>query len=706
LRIEGRVALTRFDEGQCHKWALLLKERKIKIDKASEALASGDYESAKRLTSEIVHCSTSENSDPGMEGSLLYHMAMVAKMAAESRVVLEDLGVEAPSVGKQLWIFYNDFVSDAKELLGDIVPIAANAENAVKRRNLGVNEKISLFRRLTEDTKKVEDMLDRRDSVGRDRLQSLFREWAEHVIEMRLRQEYETIKGFLIMERLAEDIGLEQLEKTMVHVEKRFGDETVESAFNVSLKVGIPKEKLQKLMLSDHFIEHKMDMENLGGFMRFLNCPIYGSHIYMEAKLGTDGETSQLFCKYFCKSHAQSMFEKFLPFPVGVSQLQRMATDGKCEFRIKLAPISEVESAEKYIPLVVSWNVTSRCNLKCSHCYMSASENQFEDDLNTDAAKMLIHQIIEVSRPLLILSGGEPLLRNDIFEIIRYGADRGLKMGMGSNGMLLDHEVAKKLKDAGMSTVAISLDSSIPERHDEFRGVKGCWQKAVSAIQALKENDVQVQVNATVTRQNYSEVDEIMSLAERLGVDNFHLFFLVPTGRGTNVKDITPKMYEEMITATLTHTTKHKMNIKPACAPQFMRVAKQQGIDMSRWIRGCVAGLYYCRIYPSGEVTPCPYLPINLGNIRERSFKDIWFNSEVFRAMRDFNQLKGKCGVCDFRDVCGGCRARAYGVSTDYMDFCGALNNPTETQGDYMAEDPWCIYQPNPGRSERRNIKK
>ncbi len=684
---------------------MLLKQRKTKLDKTSEAVASGDYDTAKKLTDEIFHGSAGKNGDPGMEGSLLYHMAMVVKMGAEPRVVLDELRVEAPSIGRQLWGFYNDFVSDAKELLGDILPITANAENAVKRQNLSVDEKICLFRRLTEETKKVEDMLDREDKGAKDKLQDLFREWAEHVVELRLRQEYETIKGFLIMERLAEDIGSEQLERTMVRVGKRFGDETVDSAFNVSLKVGIQKKKLQELMLSDHFIEHKMDRENLGGFMRFLNCPIHGSHNYMEAELGTDGETSQLFCMNFCKSHAQSMFEKFLPFPVGVSQPQRMAIDGICEFRIKFAPNSKVESIEKFVPLVVSWNLTSRCNLKCSHCYMSAGEKQFNDDLSTDAAKMLIHQIIEVSRPLLILSGGEPLLRDDIFEIIRYGVDRGLKIGMGSNGMLIDHEVAKKLKGAGMSTVAISLDSSISERHDEFRGVKGCWQKAVNAIQALKENAVEVQVNATVTRQNYSEIDDIISLAERLGVDNFHLFFLVPTGRGTNIQDITSSMYEEMITSTLAQTTNHKMNVKPSCAPQFMRVAKQQGIDMSRWIRGCVAGLYYCRIYPSGEVTPCPYLPINLGNIRDRSFKDIWFNSEIFKAMRDFDQLKGKCGICDFRDVCGGCRARAYGVSTDYIDFCGALHNPTETRGDYMAEDPWCIYQPNLRGPKRSNIK-
>ncbi len=674
----------------------MLKARKRKIDKASEAAASGDYETAKRLAYEVFHGSTARNSDPGMEGSLLYHMAMVTKMAAEYRLVLEDLRVEAPSVERQLWRFYSDFFFDAKELLYDIMSMTANAGDAIKKPNLGVDEKILLFRRLTEETKKVEDMLDRRDSGARDKLQSLFREWAEHVVEMRLRQEYETIKGFLIMERLAEDIGLEQLEETMVRVGKRFGDETVDSAFNVTLKVGMPKEKLQKLMLSDHFIEHKMEMKNLGGFMRFLNCPIHGSHSYMEAELGTKSETSQLFCTNFCKSHAQSMFEKVIPFPVGVSQPLRMAIDRRCEFRIRLAPTSTATSAEKYVPLVVSWNVTLRCNLKCSHCYINAGEKQFRDEMGTDAAKMLMHQIAEVSRPLLILSGGEPLLREDIFEIIRYGADRGLNIGMGSNGMLIDDDVARKLKDAGMSTVAISLDSSIPERHDEFRGVKGCWEHAVNAIGSLKRNGIQVQVNATVTRQNYNEVDDIMSLAEDLGVENFHLFFLVPTGRGTNVEDITPRMYEDMITSTLAQTTKHKLNVKPSCAPQFMRVAKEQGVDMSRWVRGCMAGLYYCRIYPSGEVTPCPYLPINLGNIRERSFRDIWFNSEVFKALRDFDQLKGKCGKCEYQDICGGCRARAYGVSTNFMDFCGALHDPTETQGDYMAEDPWCIYQPKP----------
>jgi len=641
-----------------------------------------------------------------MEGSLLYHMAMVTKMAAEYGIILEELEIEAPNVDGLLWKVYSDFVRDTKELLNEIAPLEDCLIMAVKKPVLGAKEKIQIFRQLVEKTKKIEEMLEREELKASDNLQKLFFEWVDHVVEMRLRQEYETIKGFLVIEKLAENIGIERIEEAFGRVKKRFGEETVDAAFNVSLNLGISKEKLQKLMLSDHFIEYNMDMKNLGGFLRFLNCPIFGSHSYMENKLGKKSVTSQLFCKNFCKSHAQAMFEKVIPFPLSVYQPAMMVTDGKCEFHLKLARNSTDQSQEKYVPLVVSWNVTLRCNLKCSHCYINAKETKQVDELSTDAAKMLIHQLTEVSRPLLILSGGEPLLRDDIYEIIKYGADRGLRMGMGSNGMLIDDEVARKLKDAGMWTVAISLDSSIPKRHDEFRGVKGCWKNAVNAIKALKKVDIQVQVNCTVTRQNYDEVDDILALAEDLGVDNFHLFFLVPTGRGNDIEDITPKMYEDMITSTLAKTTKCKLNVKPSCAPQFMRVAKEQGVDMSRWVRGCMAGQYYCRIYPSGEVTPCPYMPVSLGNIREKSFKDIWFNSEVFKALRDFDQLKGKCGLCEHRDVCGGCRARAYGVTTEFMDFCGALHEPTESIGDYLAADPWCIYQPKAYRSESNISKK
>ena len=231
---------------------------------------------------------------------MLYHMAMVSKMSSEPKVVLEELKVDAPSVETKLWRFYNDFVSDAKELLEGTVDLDAAVVMAVKTPALNVEEKINLFKGLSEKTRKVEDMLDRKDSEVKEKTLSLFNEWTKYVVEMRLRQEYETIKGFLIMEQLAEDFGVDKIAQTMERVQRRFGEKTVDSAFEVSLKVGLPKEKLQKLMLSDHFIEYKMDMKNLGGFMRFLNCPIHGGHVYMESQLGKKSKTGQLFCKNFC----------------------------------------------------------------------------------------------------------------------------------------------------------------------------------------------------------------------------------------------------------------------------------------------------------------------------------------------------------------------------------------------------------------------
>ena len=577
----------------------MLKERKKKITKIFESINFENFDDAIILFDEVFKGGSDKNSDPGMQGSLLYHMAMVNKMNTESRIILEELEIETPSVEKQVIEFYKDFISDSRELLKGILKLDNKTNIIIKSPILRSGEKINLFKQLEEKTSKVQDMVKKHDKNSKNAIEKLFYEWSNYIVDMRLRQEYETIRSFLILEKLAEDLGVKRIEQIMKCVGKKFGDKTVSSAFNVSLELSLPKEKLQKLMLSDHFIDYEMDMKNLGGFMQFLNCPIYGSHQYIETKQGKKSKTGQFFCMNFCKAHAQSMFEKFIPFPVAVTQSQRMISNEKCEYEIKLAPNLNIKpTQEKFIPLVISWNVTLKCNLKCAHCYINAEKSKIPDELSTDGAKMLIHQITEVSRPLLILSGGEPLLRDDIFEIIRYGKERGLRMGMGSNGMLIDDKVAMKLKDAGMWTVAISLDSSVPKRHDEFRGVKGCWKRAVNAIKELKKVGIEVQVNCTVTQENYDEIEKIMELAENLGVDNFHLFFLVPTGRGTNVKDITPKMYEEMINRTLSKTKKFKLNVKPSCAPQFMRVAKDQKINMSRWVRGCMAGLYYSLMFP------------------------------------------------------------------------------------------------------------
>jgi radical SAM protein with 4Fe4S-binding SPASM domain len=638
-----------------------------------------------------------------MSGSLLYHMAMVTKMETETRILLQELGLRAPNIDENLWRFFEEFVSDATELTKTSMPLSINPREIAAKPNLTTEKKISLFTELNEKTRSVGEMLENKNPNATAALQDLFQEWAKHVTETRMRQEYETIKGLLTLAEFAKTIGVSRLKAAMENVQEKFGQETVNIALNVTLKVGLRREKLQSIMLSDHYINYNMNMETLDGHMEFLNCPIYGTHKYIGDELGITDSVTSLFCKHFCFAHAKAMLETVLPFPFGFTQPKRMATHGKCDFYLKLGYSPNATNTEKYVPLVLSWNVTRKCNLKCSHCYINASPSEYTDELTTEEGKRLIDQICEVSHPLLILSGGEPILRKDIYELIEYGAKKGLRMGLGSNGTLIDDFVAKKLKQSGISTVSISIDSHIPENHDDFRGVKGSWRKAVGAIQALRENGVLVQVNTTLTQQNYDEIDDIMSLAEKLGVENFHLFFLVPTGRGKKIADITPAMYEEMINNTFAKTARHRLNVKPSCAPQFMRIAKDMNLDMRQWVRGCMAGLYYCRVYPNGEITPCPYLPIKLGNTREKSFKDIWFNAEVFKKIRDFDSLKGKCGVCDYRNLCGGCRARAYGLSSDFIDYCGDLHEPTELKGDYLAEDPWCAYRP--GKSTYASTK-
>jgi radical SAM protein with 4Fe4S-binding SPASM domain len=348
----------------------------------------------------------------------------------------------------------------------------------------------------------------------------------------------------------------------------------------------------------------------------------------------------------------------------------------------------------KPVPRIISWNTTFKCNLRCAHCYMDAQERESQDELTTEEGKMLIDQIVEVSNPILVLSGGEPLLREDIFELAKYASDKGLRVGLGTNAIGITDEVAIRLKESGAGSVAISLDSSTPEIHDEFRGMPGAWAGAIEGIKASLRNGLRVQFNTTVTQENFDDIGNILALGEELGVKMVQLFFLVPTGRGTEVEDVSPAMYEKMIRQVLQKYAGREMVVRPTCAPQFMRIGDQMGLDMSQWTRGCIAGLSYCRIYPEGEVTPCPYLPIKLGNIRETPFKEIWENSEVLTAMRDFENLKGRCGACEYKAKCGGCRARAYGLSSDFIEACGGLHEPQALEGDYLLEEPWCTYVP------------
>lgn len=343
-------------------------------------------------------------------------------------------------------------------------------------------------------------------------------------------------------------------------------------------------------------------------------------------------------------------------------------------------------------PRIISWNTTLKCNLKCSHCYINAQDSPLKTELTTLQGKQVIDQIAELGRCVLVLSGGEPLLRNDIFELAEYAIKKGLITTLGTNGTLIDKTTAELIHSVGIRKVAISLDSSTPMVHDSFRGIDGAWEKAVAGIKACLSSGVDVQLNVTMSRQNYTDLDQIISYAKSLGVKSMHLFFLIPTGRGRNLHDLSPETYERLLQDALGRNTAD-FEIKPTCAPQFMRIAKQMGADVSRWSKGCIAGISYCRILPDGQVTPCPYLPVKVGNLTATPLRDIWANSEVLKALRDSSRLKGKCGRCDYNPVCGGCRARAYGLSS-YCSGASIQQAHELSGGDILAPDPWCNYNP------------
>jgi radical SAM protein with 4Fe4S-binding SPASM domain len=337
---------------------------------------------------------------------------------------------------------------------------------------------------------------------------------------------------------------------------------------------------------------------------------------------------------------------------------------------------------------IISWNVTRRCNLSCNHCYLPATLRSKNSramspscELSTEKALQVIDQIAHVNpEVMLILSGGEPLLRLDIFELAEYASGKGMMVVLGTNGVLLDDEVARRLKQSGVTGVSISLDSANPEGHDWNRLVNGAWTKAVKAVNIARDHDLSVQINTVVTKNNYDEMPEIIQFARSLGARVFSPFFLVCTGKGEELTDISPAQYEQILSLIIAMQRKRgDMMIRTRCAPTFRRILYRNDPESSllKLDAGkCMAGLHYCRITPEGVVTPCPYMNISAGKLRHEGFHELWQNSEVFSSLRN-PSLKGKCGNCEFSVLCGGCRARAYAAHEDIM-----------------AEDPWCAYSP------------
>lgn len=310
--------------------------------------------------------------------------------------------------------------------------------------------------------------------------------------------------------------------------------------------------------------------------------------------------------------------------------------------------------------LIIAWELTAACNLSCRYCRASASHEPDQGELDTDEAKRFVESIAPL-KPMLILSGGEPLLRPDLFQIIRLAVSLGIRVSLASNGTLITSGLAEEIADSGVSRVSISLDGADATMHDHGRG-QGSFERSIRGIENLRGR-VDFQINFTVTQKNQSELIRIFDLAEKLGAAALHIFFLVPTGRGREEDVITPVRQEEMLRQIEGEMDRRTLEVQVTCAPQYARLKKP---GHGRGSEGCLAGRRFVFVSRKGEVYPCGYLPLRVGSVREKNFIEIWENSPELQALRE-GRLKGKCGRCEFSRSCGGCRARAYALTGDYL---------------------------------------
>jgi heme b synthase len=340
-------------------------------------------------------------------------------------------------------------------------------------------------------------------------------------------------------------------------------------------------------------------------------------------------------------------------------------------------------------PRLIAWELTNACNLACIHCRASAIKDPTPDELSTAEAKHFVDELVEY-KPIIILTGGEPLLRSDVYDIAKYASGHGLRVVLATNGTLLTPDIAKKLKDVGIQRVSISIDGSTKETHDIFRGETGAFEAALFGIDILKNAGISFQINTTITKRNLTEIPNIYELALELGASALHIFLLVPTGRGEEIEseEIPSEEYERVLNWFYDKSKTSRIQLKATCAPHYFRImrqrAKTERIKITRethgleaMTKGCLGGSGFCFVSSKGDVYPCGYLPALAGNIRQKPFKMIWEKSKVFNDLRDMGKLKGKCGECEYRAVCGGCRARAYALTGDYLD-----------------EEPYCMYVP------------
>ncbi len=344
---------------------------------------------------------------------------------------------------------------------------------------------------------------------------------------------------------------------------------------------------------------------------------------------------------------------------------------------------------------LVAWELTRSCNLFCAHCRGSSAPTSYSDELTTEECFSLVEQILEVGRPIIILTGGEPLARPDVLQIARYAVNKGLRVVMGTNGTLITEETAAQLKEVPISRLGISLDFPMAELQDNFRGQVGAFEATMAGIANARRAGIEVQINSTISRLNVNYLDKLLALALEVGAVAFHPFMLVPTGRGKGLEpvELPPEQYEQTLNWLYDKQMElgDRMFFKPTDVPHYLRVVKQRQRQehetgqkstaernpANTITRGCLAGIGFCFISSQGKVKGCGYLDIEAGDIRKESFGQVWANSSLFLKLRDLSNLKGKCGVCEYKRICGGCRARAY-----------------EATGDCLEAEPYCIYEP------------
>lgn len=341
-------------------------------------------------------------------------------------------------------------------------------------------------------------------------------------------------------------------------------------------------------------------------------------------------------------------------------------------------------------PRLIAWETTAGCNLSCRHCRGSSTSRKPAGELTTQEAMHFIDEIAQMGKPILILSGGEPLVREDIYEIASYANIKGLPVALATNGTLVTPDVASRLKEAGVRRISVSLDGASPQTHDDFRCVPGAFEGAMRGIDVIKSAGIGFQINTTITKLNLTEIPAILDMATEIGAEALHIFLLVPTGRGKELEneEIPPAEYERVLNWFYDQQKTAKIQLKATCAPHYFRImrqrARKEGTEVTvkthgyeAMTKGCLGGTGFCFVSSVGEVYPCGYLPALAGNIKEQPFREIWENSQVFNDLRDPSRLKGKCGNCEYNEVCAGCRARAFAAT-----------------GDYLAEEPYCIYVP------------